>query len=67
MGQAVAQLGAMCDSCSKYVFNDMSCHSKCGETCCVLDVETHHVDVESESSSAEVSVDCCLGHARVKN
>ena len=62
------RLDAMCDGCAKYVCNDATCHAKCSG-CCELDMETRSIALSepSDSSSAEISVDCCLGHIRTEN
>ncbi len=33
-----------CESFYKYVLNDCSCHSRCGENCCEFDMETNEVE-----------------------
>ena len=65
MGQAVPVLGALgkmqcLDSCSKYVCNAMSLHSRCCN-CFEFEFETDKVDLQDDSSS-EYSVEivgCC--------
>lgn len=60
MGQVASVIKAFsCDSCSKYVFNDMSVRSKCFN-CCECDIETEAIDLpEGSDSDISVQVDGC--------
>ena len=48
-------LGLDCvDDFIRYVLNDCSCHSEC-LNCCTFDVETHPVEMSSDSVDVELS------------
>ena len=52
-----------CDSCAKYVCNDVKCKSGCSG-CCDLSIETEAIDLPQDSESEySVEVDGCC-HAR---
>ena len=49
-----------CSDCAKYVCNAMHFHSKCGENCCELDIDTEEVELP-EGGDIEIEVQgCCL-------
>ena len=61
MGTVTSVLNALsCSDCAKYVCNAMHCHSKCGENCCELDIDTEEVELP-EGGDIEIEVQgCCL-------
>jgi hypothetical protein len=61
MGGVTSVLNALsCSDCARYVCNAMHCHSKCGENCCELDIDTEEVELP-EGGDIEIEVQgCCL-------
>ena len=54
MGQVLSLTNALsCHDWARYVCNSMHVHSRCGESCCEMDIQTEKVDVSSSSSSSE--------------
>ena len=53
MGQAALTIlnTLSCKDWARFVCNSMHIHSKCGESCCEMDVETSEVSIPSSSSS----------------
>ena len=52
-----------CASCSKYVCNAMSIHSRCVD-CCECDLVTEKVDVSDNDSEISFEVDSCCAYRR---
>ena len=56
MGNILPLISNICPGkyCAKYVCNAMHVHSKCGEDCCDLEVETTEIRDESDE---EIEID----------
>ena len=60
MGQATSLLHALsCDSCARYVCNDMHCRSTCLEGCCDFEFETTATELSRDQDIEVEIVGCC--------
>ena len=61
MGQAMLGIvrALQCDSCSKYVCNACTIHSRCSD-CCYLDVETTEIEIQEDSEDLEGCLADCI-------
>ena len=60
MGQQGSVLQfCFCQDWARYVINSAHCHSKCGESCCDLEIETHEVEIASGSEEDGVKANVC--------
>ena len=49
MGEILSMMNCKpCDSCIKYVLNDIHCHSNCSD-CCEIDIDTNPIEIQSEA------------------
>ena len=61
MGEVASVIRAFsCDSCARYVCNEMDVKSECCDYC-KCEVTTEHVDLSRDDSDYEIDVDgCCM-------